>query len=168
MTLLKTGSKFRSCFIEFFKSISHEAYFWETTPISVDQWLYKPFQFVIVPTTTLARISPDRDTFKDNFQQTNNRGKKVIVFPSLGKDALLISPVPYEQANYAHLAVFVKNAPIDQQHDLWMHIGIEMTKAIQEAKGKNRWLSTSGLGVSWLHVRVDSRPKYYTYAPYKL
>lgn len=29
------------------------------------------------------------------------------------------------------------------------------------------WVSTSGLGVSWLHVRLDSRPKYYTYAPYK-
>ncbi|MGI9175867.1 MAG: DUF6940 family protein [Rhodothermales bacterium] len=23
------------------------------------------------------------------------------------------------------------------------------------------WLSTAGGGVSWLHVRLDSRPKYY-------
>jgi hypothetical protein len=29
------------------------------------------------------------------------------------------------------------------------------------------WLSTSGLGVAWLHVRLDSRPKYYSYAPYR-
>ena len=25
------------------------------------------------------------------------------------------------------------------------------------------WLSTSGLGVYWLHVRLDSRPKYYQF-----
>jgi hypothetical protein len=29
------------------------------------------------------------------------------------------------------------------------------------------WLSTSGLGVAWLHVRLDERPKYYTHAPYR-
>ncbi|MBX3248007.1 MAG: hypothetical protein KF901_12575 [Myxococcales bacterium] len=29
------------------------------------------------------------------------------------------------------------------------------------------WLSTAGLGVDWLHVRLDARPKYYRHAPYK-
>ena len=29
------------------------------------------------------------------------------------------------------------------------------------------WLSTAGGGVAWLHVRLDDRPKYYSYAPYK-
>ena len=29
------------------------------------------------------------------------------------------------------------------------------------------WVSTSGLGVYWLHVRLDSYPKYYQHAPYK-
>jgi hypothetical protein len=28
------------------------------------------------------------------------------------------------------------------------------------------WLSTAGLGVIWLHLRLDSRPKYYSYRPY--
>ena len=166
--MLKTCSRFRSCFRDFFKSIAHEAYFWETIPITVDQWQHEPFQFVIVPTSALARVSPDRDTFKDHFQKSKNRDIKVISFPSLGKDALLIVPRPNDQANYAHLAAFVKNAPTNHQEELWMHIGIEMPKAIQEAKGKKKWLSTSGLGVYWLHVRIDSRPKYYTYPPYKV
>ena len=30
-----------------------------------------------------------------------------------------------------------------------------------------KWLSTAGMGVYWLHVRVDSRPKYYRYQGYK-
>ncbi len=29
------------------------------------------------------------------------------------------------------------------------------------------WLSTAGAGVSWLHVRLDDRPKYYGHGPYR-
>ena len=29
------------------------------------------------------------------------------------------------------------------------------------------WLSTAGAGVSWLHVRLDDRPKYYGCGPYR-
>ena len=29
------------------------------------------------------------------------------------------------------------------------------------------WLSTSGAGVAWLHVRLDDRPKYIQHAPYR-
>ncbi len=29
------------------------------------------------------------------------------------------------------------------------------------------WLSTAGAGVSWLHVRLDTRPKYYHHGPYR-
>jgi hypothetical protein len=29
------------------------------------------------------------------------------------------------------------------------------------------WLCTVGGGVAWLHVRLDSRPKYYSYGPYR-
>jgi hypothetical protein len=29
------------------------------------------------------------------------------------------------------------------------------------------WLSTAGMGVAWLHVRLDSRPTYYGHRPYK-
>ena len=29
------------------------------------------------------------------------------------------------------------------------------------------WLSTAGAGVSWLHVRLGDRPKYYGHAPYR-
>ena len=31
------------------------------------------------------------------------------------------------------------------------------------AAAKPVWLSTSGMGVAWLHFRLDQRPKYYTY-----
>jgi hypothetical protein len=34
-------------------------------------------------------------------------------------------------------------------------------------EGCKIWISTIELGVSWLHVRIDSTPKYYHYTPYK-
>ena len=44
----------------------------------------------------------------------------------------------------------------------------EVAKKVKETMGPaNIWLSTSGLGVYWLHVRLDTRPKYYQYAPYR-
>jgi len=33
---------------------------------------------------------------------------------------------------------------------------------------KRVWLSTAGMGVSWLHVRLDDRPKYYGHRPYRI
>lgn len=39
--------------------------------------------------------------------------------------------------------------------------------AANVAAGTPVWISTSGLGVPWLHVRIDDRPKYYQHAPYR-
>ena len=29
------------------------------------------------------------------------------------------------------------------------------------------WLSTAGMGIAWLHIRLDDRPKYYGYREYR-
>jgi uncharacterized protein DUF6940 len=71
-------------------------------------------------------------------------------------------PVGPESA-YGHLAAFVRSAPKQHVDHVWQAVG----KAVQERLSeKPVWLSTAGLGVSWLHVRLDSRPKYYGYRPY--
>lgn len=33
-------------------------------------------------------------------------------------------------------------------------------------QGASIWMSTAGISTPWLHVRLDSRPKYYHYGPY--
>ena len=49
--------------------------------------------------------------------------------------------------------------------ELWAAVGV----AVKEALGEQPlWVSTSGLGVYWLHVRLDSSPKYFQHTPYKL
>ena len=65
---------------------------------------------------------------------------------------------------YTHFASFIRNVEDKQLHRFWQKLGVEYENAINE---KPLWLSTSGLGIYWLHVRLDSIPKYYTYNPYR-
>ena len=65
---------------------------------------------------------------------------------------------------YGHIGAFVRHAPEPQRHALWERVGAAMQRRVGT---KPVWLSTAGAGVSWLHVRLDDRPKYYGYAPYR-
>ena len=51
-------------------------------------------------------------------------------------------------------------------HELVRAVGVEVRRALRRT-GDPVWLSTNGDGVSWLHVRTDERPKYYTHGPYR-
>jgi len=64
---------------------------------------------------------------------------------------------------YAHLAGFIRAAPVNQIQAFWR----VTAAAVMERLGEQPlWLSTSGLGVAWLHARLDSRPKYYQHRRY--
>ena len=65
---------------------------------------------------------------------------------------------------FAHLAAFVRGAPAQQRHVLWQRVADAMMRRLS---GQPVWLSTAGAGVSWLHVRLDDRPKYYSFSEYR-
>ena len=66
---------------------------------------------------------------------------------------------------YGHLASFLREAPPAQVCALWEQVG----RAVRESIGSEPcWVSTAGMGVAWLHVRIDSWPKYYRHDPYKV
>ncbi len=89
----------------------------------------------------------------------------MVLFPSLGGDATLLAPSPIDAAtDYAHLAAFLRTADERQIQALWCKVGIHVAASLRD---EPIWLSTSGLGVAWLHVRLDSMPKYYQHQPYK-
>ena len=94
-------------------------------------------------------------------------GERVIAFPNLGNDAILVVPLPTDQrpaADYVHLAAFVRRAPAEQVHELWRVVGAAMEARLSD---QPLWLSTAGMGVAWLHVRLDTRPKYYGFDEYR-
>lgn len=88
-------------------------------------------------------------------------------FANLRGDATLIAPGPTPAtAPCVHLLAFLRQAPRHQTLALFARVGVEL-ESRWAADPSPVWLSTSGLGVSWLHVRLDARPRYYTHAPYR-
>jgi hypothetical protein len=151
---------FRSLFTSLLANAPYTAFRWETPPVTAAS-VSQPFEFVLLDSPDLAR-RPDPDAFAEHF----GRGiEGVAVFPNLGGDAILVVPCPLAPVSaYGHLAAFVRLAPESQQHVLWRSVGEAMARRIG---GRPVWLSTAGAGVSWLHVRLDDRPKYYGHGPYR-
>lgn len=135
------------------------AYCWECPPLHLG-CLSQRFQCVLIESPALGRARPDPAPFAEYFRA----GQPVAVFSSLGKDATLIAPSPQAGANFAHLASFLRTADPAHRQALWRQVGIS---ALALLGREPVWLSTAGLGVSWLHVRLDSRPKYYRYRAYR-
>jgi hypothetical protein len=152
---------FRSLFIALLADAPFSAFRWETPPITTAT-ANRPFEFVLLDSPGLARL-PDADAFAEHFGSGAAGG--VVEFPNLGKDAIMVVPCPIGQLSaYGHLAAFVRQAPESQKHALWALVGAAMQRRLNP---KPIWLSTAGAGVSWLHVRLDDRPKYYGYRPYR-
>ncbi len=153
---------FRDFFLGLLRDAPHEAYFWETPPVR-RATLGQPFEFALIESPELARVRAEPEVFRARFE-SGDPEQPVLRFPNLGGDALLVVPRPLAAAaSYAHLAAFVRGAPPAQVHALWQ----TAAAALQEQIGaRPTWLSSAGLGVYWLHLRLDSRPKYYRCARY--
>jgi hypothetical protein len=156
---LEQDQEFASWYTNLLDATDFEAFFWEHPPIC-NANLDSDMEFVLLDSPTLARMRPDPAPFEAHF----GSGGEIVTFRSLGGDAILIAPTPSgSHAAYCHLAAFVRGAPMSELRDLWRETGRAMRESISD---RNLWLSTSGLGVSWLHIRLDSYPKYYQHRPY--
>ena len=150
---------FRTFFINLLADAPFAAYFWETPPVTKST-LERPFECVLVNAPQLAQVPADRRAFAKYFI-----AEPVVDFPNLRGDAHLVVPCPQSAADdFAHLAIFSRRAPLAQQHYFWQRVGMAVSNQMGE---RPLWVSTSGLGVYWLHVRLDLRPKYYTFRPYR-
>ena len=170
-----TGNQFRRLFIDTIRNFPSEAFFFESTPITQSELNTKPMEFVIIESKELATIIVDPQPFKEKFRNLN-RNQQITSFNNLGGDSLLIVPVPIlintntnlPDRLYAHLANFIRGGTRVQIDLLLLKCGEEMKNVLRNANpNEKKWWSTSGLGVSYLHMRIDSVPKYYNYKPYK-
>lgn len=158
----KDEAGFRSLFNAALAKAPYSAYRWETPPVSLET-IHQSFEFVLVDSPGLAR-RPNPEPFAEHFNQSPE--KDVLVFPNLGEDALLIVPrLKTALRAYGHLAAFTREAPETQRHMLWKTVGESMMRRLDSSRPV--WLNTAGGGISWLHVRLDERPKYYVYEPYR-
>jgi hypothetical protein len=155
-------AKFRKFFSANLREAPFDAFFWETPPMTVRN-LDRSFEFVLTQSETLSRVKADPSPFSTHF--SSRQSEAVLTFPNLGGDAMLVVPAPVaEMTCYTHLARFLRYAPDPQVDLFWQKVGTAMQ---QRLSNPPTWLSTAGLGVSWLHLRLDSRPKYYRHVAYK-
>jgi len=140
------------------------AFFWETSPV-VPGELDRLFGCVLVESQELSRVQADPEPFARHFVRPD--GPPIRSFANLGRDALLIVPFPLgPTAAYAHIATFMREGDPGQVDALWRRAGRVLAGRIKR-ESSPVWVSTSGLGVSWLHIRLDRRPKYLIWEPFR-
>lgn len=163
MTRWQDDPEFRRFFISVLADAPFSAYFWETPPVTRTTITQK-FEFVLVDSKSLEGVHTDQQAFSNHFASTKP-GTSVIEFSNLGGDATLVVPCPVGPLPaYSQISTFSRQAPDDQQHQLWSMVGAALERRLG---AQAIWLSTSGLGIYWLHIRLDSSPKYYTHEPYR-
>ena len=146
----------------------HKAFFWETPPTTLALARSRPFEFVTVRAANLEGIEADSGPFSAQLGSCAGAAEGRS-FSNLGGDATLVSPcaaagVPLQ--HYAHIAAFVRDAPATQRESFWRSVGTAAAETLRRRGEAPTWINTEGSGVSWLHVRLDSTPKYYHFGPY--
>ena len=155
------SAPFRNRYTEALRKSAFTAFFWEHPPITTDH-LEVLYEFTLTDAPMLARVEVDADAFRRYFTEN----QQVVDFANLGGDAQLVVPCPQtdDRSVYTHLASFVRGAERTQLDALWSLVATVVRERLDSTPC---WLSTSGLGVHWLHVRIDERPKYYVFPPYR-
>jgi hypothetical protein len=150
----------------------YEAFYFETKGCSSNNYKHKSFEFVLVNAPRLASFvnaeGPNVRAFQSYFDSSSSESS-AVAFYNLGGDARLVVPKPSNNKidnlfDYSHLATFVRNIPDKQKvSELIQKVAEEYMNILSESGTKTIWLSTSGTGISWLHFRLDTIPKYYQF-----
>lgn len=144
--------------------------FFETKGVSASSAKTEPFEFVLIDSPSLfsfGKRGADRHSFQEHFRRKGDING--VAFHNLRRDAKLVAPKPITRdfGHYAHLGAFVRGAPCDQTLEVFRMVAVEYLSILLSSP-RPVWLSTSGLGVAWLHFRLDSTPKYYQYGPFRM
>lgn len=160
LTFWQNDPEFGRFYLQFLADVPFEAYFWEHPPLTLGD-MGKGYEVSFYDSPALAGKRADPRRFASFFEPD----LPVVSFLNLGGDARLIVPCPQaSEDRFTHLARFVRTAPEAQGVALLQLMGETL---LTEAGNNKLYLSTSGLGVYWLHIRLDERPKYYQSRRYR-
>lgn len=163
LSLWSEDSEFRKAFTQTLTESPFSAFRWETPSLTTGN-KNQPFEFVLVNAPGFTQRKTDQRTYQKYFTK-DDAHHGIVSFENLGGDATLIVPSPRTDfSSYGHLASFLRSAPTSQVDALWRRVGEIVSQQVSDVP---LWLNTAGGGVAWLHVRLDSRPKYYSHRPYR-
>lgn len=152
-------------FIDFYvnalKDFDFKAFFWEHPGLTKDT-IIKPYECILQKSKTLDSRTINEQAFADYLYSSNG----AVDFLNLGKNARLVIPTKQSETEiYKHLGSFIFNATSAQIQAFFHKVGAVVQQEIE--KQEIVWLNTAGMGVIWLHVRMDTKPKYYKTKNYK-
>jgi hypothetical protein len=161
--LWELDNEFRTYYSRLLADSPFLAFRWETPALTLVT-AARPFEFVLLDSPHFCSRHPDSEAFADYFTD-DKKDVGITTFDNLGGDSIMIVPSPRaSETVYGHFADFIRGAPSSQIDALWQVIGRTVAPRLGT---KPVWINTAGGGVAWLHVRLDSRPKYYGYEPYR-
>lgn len=167
LSLWKTDGDFNRFFSDALAEVAFPDFFMETMPIRGEGGLDGVFECVLLDAggVLIARRA-SHAAFDEHLSATT---AKVIQFSNIGGDAVLVVPRPSDTVNrkvFGHLATFLRNASEDLRSGLWQKVSQAVHDTLKDAPRSLILINTDGRGVPWLHVRLDSTPKYIKYLPY--
>jgi hypothetical protein len=161
---LREDRGFSDFFLKALAATPFEAFFWEMPPLVASN-IGKPYEHVTIDSPALRGVREDGSAFALRFAEAE-AGHAVTAFHNLSGGALLVAPRAAGAAGAnAHIAAFVRGAPRPQQREL---LALTAELALERLSERPTWISTSGTGVHWLHVRIEGAPAYYVHRPYKV
>lgn len=131
---------------------------WECAPVSADT-THLPVEMILLPNPRVASLRADPGPLRQYFSAAG----APVAFWSLGGDSRLVCPSG--PGDFPQLHAWA-NSPQADHAALWRLVGLEL-QAWWARTPEPLWLSTHGLGVPWLHVRLDPRPKYIHHGPFR-
>jgi hypothetical protein len=157
-------------FITVLQSVPFTAFFFETTPLLGVEGLNRPFECVLIDAgDTFSKRVVSSQLFDEHL--CSGSGTPLVTsFLNLGKDALLVVPCHAREATtsaYGTLATFLRHAPGEQIRELWWVVAERVLWVLDNYPGKHVWVNTDGRAVPWLHLRIDTAPKYIKHQPYR-
>ena len=156
------NTAFTSFYTKAILKLDYEAFYWEHPAINA-AFLEKKYECVLQRSKPLEHLKINNKAFEEHISTQNIF---VTDFLNLGKNARLIVPTKRtEEEIYNHLGKFIRYAESKQVIAVFKRVGQKMLEEIK--KDELIWLNTAGLGVIWLHIRMDAKPKYYKTKTYK-
>lgn len=161
LDLWKNEEQFSIFYKEEIIRLGFDDFYWEHPALS-KSYLDCVYECICKKSSIFSSMQLDERAFSEHI----HKNELVVHFPNLGKNAELI--VPTKQVAdpiYLHLGLFLRKAPLVQINQLFKEIASQIYVALD--KHSYIWLNTAGLGVIWLHVRLDTSPKYYKTMAFK-
>ena len=129
--------------------------------------LFKPFEskdslfeYELIPEENLSDVQ-DFSVYSNHLSDIP-KYKNSISFMNPSNKTMLIIPKPVKYKNFSHIGNFTEYASETHKKSLYKNIAMNILNVLDDLKpGEWIFLSTHGLGVPYLHYRIELSPQYY-------